>query len=91
LVEQHANVAFLFLSYFDYVMLTCERYQALHAIHIHVPGEPGNEAILLQLCVLAYGSCCVLTARNPCGLVYGTCGLSSSSVNCKYSHTIELR
>jgi len=32
------------LSYFDYVMLTYERYQALHAIHIRVPGEPGNEA-----------------------------------------------
>jgi len=44
LVEQRANVAFLFLSYFDYVMLTYERYQALHAIHIRVPGEPGNEA-----------------------------------------------
>ena len=44
LVEQRANVAFLFLSYFDYVMLTYERYQALHVIHIRVPGEPGNEA-----------------------------------------------
>ena len=38
------NVAFLFLSYFDYVMLTYERYQALRAIYIRVPGEPGNEA-----------------------------------------------
>ena len=27
-------------------MLTYERYQALHAIQIRVPGEPGNEAIL---------------------------------------------
>jgi len=44
LVEQRANVAFLFLSYFDYVMLAYEKYQALHAIHIRVPGEPGNEA-----------------------------------------------
>jgi len=26
-------------------MLTYKRYQDLHAIHIHVPGEPGNEAI----------------------------------------------
>jgi len=26
-------------------MLTYERYQALHVIHIRVPGEPGNEAI----------------------------------------------
>ena len=25
-------------------MVTYERYQALHTIHIHVPGEPGNEA-----------------------------------------------
>jgi len=33
------------LSYFDYVMLTYERYQALRAINIRVPGEPGNEAI----------------------------------------------
>jgi len=49
LVEQPANVAFLFLSYFDYVMLTYERYQALRAIHIHVPGEPGNEASILLL------------------------------------------
>ena len=46
MVEQHANVAFLFLSYFDYVMLTYERYQALRAIYICVPGEPGNEASL---------------------------------------------
>jgi len=36
------------LSYFDYVMLTYERYQALRAIHIRVPGEPGNEAKLLK-------------------------------------------
>ena len=27
-------------------MLTYERYQALRAINIHVPGEPGNEASL---------------------------------------------
>ena len=45
MVEQRANVAILFSSYFDYVMLTYERYQALHAIQIRVPGEPGNEAI----------------------------------------------
>jgi len=38
------NVAFLFWSYFDYVMLTYERYQALRVIHIRVQGEPGNEA-----------------------------------------------
>ena len=44
LVEQRANVAFLFLSYFADVMLTYERYQALRAINIRVPGEPGNEA-----------------------------------------------
>ena len=25
-------------------MLMYKRYQALRAIHIHVPGEPGNEA-----------------------------------------------
>jgi len=49
LVEQRANVAFLFLSYFDYVMLTYERYQALRAINIRVPGEPGNEATLPQI------------------------------------------
>ena len=42
------------MSYFDYVMLTYKRYQALRAIHIHVPGEPGNEAmpaVLLQTIV----------------------------------------
>ena len=44
MVEQRANVAFLFLSYFADVMLTYERYQALRAINIRVPGEPGNEA-----------------------------------------------
>ena len=44
MVEQSANVTFLFLSYFADVMLTYERYQALHAINIRVPGEPGNEA-----------------------------------------------
>ena len=33
-----------FWSYFDYVMLTYKRYQTLRAIHIRVPGEPGNEA-----------------------------------------------
>jgi len=32
------------LSYFADVMLTYERYQALRAINIRVPGEPGNEA-----------------------------------------------
>ena len=35
-------------------MLTYKRYQALCAIHIHVPGEPGNEAmpaVLLQTIV----------------------------------------
>jgi len=32
------------LSYFADVMLTYERYQALCAINIRVPGEPGNEA-----------------------------------------------
>ena len=31
-------------SYFADVMLTYERYQALRAINIRVPGEPGNEA-----------------------------------------------
>ena len=40
------TLPFCFLSYFDYVMFTYERYQALHAIHIHIPGEPGNEARL---------------------------------------------
>ena len=30
-------------------MLTYERYQALRAIYIRVPGEPGNEAIVMQL------------------------------------------
>ena len=29
-------------------MLTYKRYQALHAIHIRVPGEPGNEARLVS-------------------------------------------
>ena len=38
-----------FVSYLDYVMLTYERYQALHAIHIRVPGEPGNEATVSVL------------------------------------------
>ena len=38
------NVAFLLQSYFNYVMLTHKRYQALPTIHIHVLGEPGNEA-----------------------------------------------
>ena len=28
-------------------MLTVKRYQALRAIHIRIPGEPGNEAILI--------------------------------------------
>ena len=30
-------------------MLTYERYQALRAINIRVPGEPGNEATFLDL------------------------------------------
>ena len=30
-------------------MLTYERYQALHAIHIRVMGEPGNEAMGISL------------------------------------------
>ena len=32
-------------------MLTYERYQALHAIHIRVPGEPGNEAKNYDICL----------------------------------------
>ena len=51
MVEQRANVAFLFLFYFDYVMLTYERYQALHVIHIRIPGEPGNEATHIPVLV----------------------------------------
>ena len=52
-------MAFLFLSYFDYVMLTYERYQALHTIHIRVPGEPGNEAMAKRyklLCRVEHGA-----------------------------------
>ena len=30
-------------------MLTYERYQALRAIYIRVPGEPGNEATVQEL------------------------------------------
>ena len=34
------NVAFLFWSYFDYIMLYVEKiYQALPAIYIRIPGE----------------------------------------------------
>ena len=37
------NIAFLFWFYFDYVMVTWKRYQALPAIHIHVPGGGARE------------------------------------------------
>jgi len=36
-------------------MLTYERYQALRAINIRVPGEPGNEAINAAQSVFTYG------------------------------------
>ena len=44
LVEKHAKCCLSVWSYFADVMLTYERYQALCAINICVPGEPGNEA-----------------------------------------------
>ena len=44
LVEKRAKCCLSVWSYFADVMLTYERYQALRAINIRVPGEPGNEA-----------------------------------------------
>ena len=44
LVEKRAKHCLSVWSYFADVMLTYERYQALRAIYIRVPGEPGNEA-----------------------------------------------
>ena len=43
LVEKHAKCCPSIWSYFADIMLTYERYQALRAINIRVPGEPGNE------------------------------------------------
>ena len=45
MVEKRAKRCLSVWSYFADVMLTYERYQALRAIYIRVPGEPGNEAI----------------------------------------------
>ena len=44
LTVNNVQNVFLFLFYFDYSMLTYERYQALRAIYTLVPGEPENEA-----------------------------------------------
>ena len=49
IIHTERCVAFLFWSYFDYVMLTYKRYQALRVIHIRIPGEPGNEASTVGL------------------------------------------
>ena len=50
------NVAFLScLAYFADVMLTYERYQALCAINIRVPGEPRNEAKACIQASFAFG------------------------------------
>ena len=71
------NIAFLFLSYFDYVMLTYERYQALHAIHIRVPGEPGNEAS--NLYVISH---CMNLRRRKNGWL-DLCGKYFSCLSCR--------
>ena len=49
LVEKRAKRCLSVWSYFADVMLTYKRYQALHAIHIRVPGEPGNEATISRV------------------------------------------
>ena len=37
-----------------------KRYQALRALHIRVPGEPGNEAVKSRVDQAAYGTACTV-------------------------------
>ena len=61
-------------------MLTYKRYQSLHAIHIRIPGEPGNKATLAQQWLgltQTYGF--VLTAKNIFVLV-----ITMTTIKCNY-------
>ena len=69
------NVAFLLLSYLDYVMLMYKRYQALHVIHIRVPGEPGNEEVNHHHCnTLFVHNLLQLSFKNHHKLSHSTSG-----------------
>ena len=57
LVEKRAKCCLSVWSYFADVMLTYERYQALHAINIRIPREPGNEARRVEVVLLNTGAC----------------------------------